>query len=267
MAMIDYVSDWSSRLSSRLYTQFRGKVTWGQWVGLLSGLAQDWEDAAQTLLTILDIGASVGVQLDTIGRLIGQPRFGVSDPTYRLYLYARVLANRSTGTAEEIYAVLATLLGGAATQYIPGFVKQFAIRVLTPITRVQSFAAGYFLAIAKESGARAILEWQEQADAATFYTGLTAITSVNALAGQFFMSVYCAAGMPTSGSAILDYGLSTQETLTYTISSTDFFTWTAAMSFNHPVGSSVEYVGDTGLGFGSATDATLGGALAGAEEA
>lgn len=188
MATIDYVVDWSARLRSRLYTQFRGKVTWGQWTDVLGSLSQDWEDAAQTLLTILDIDASSGFQLDAIGRMIGQSRVGADDPTYRLYLRARVLANRSTGTAEEIYGVMIALYGAAAKPlYLGGYVKQFAMRVQNAVlTRAQALIGVQFLGAAKEAAARGVLEWKESADSVVFtFDGTAAVPGLGFDVGYF----------------------------------------------------------------------------------
>lgn len=167
---IDYIASWPARLRTRLYAQFRDKVTHKQWADLLGRQQQDVEDATQTLLTLLDIDASEGVQLDVIGRIVGQPRTGVDDPTYRLYLRARILANRSTGTVENIYAVMRALFGQdtARPVYSGGWVKQFSIRLGFVLTRTQALVALEFLGDAKEAGARGILEWIESPASAVF---------------------------------------------------------------------------------------------------
>lgn len=54
------------------------------------------------------------MQLDAIGKLVGQPRDGATDSVYQQYLAARVLANRSGGTPEELIAVANAVLGLAA---------------------------------------------------------------------------------------------------------------------------------------------------------
>lgn len=164
---IDYVADWRKRLRGRLFTQFRNKTTWEGWVQLLGRQAQDLEDAAQSLLTLWDIDNSHGVNLDRIGRAIGQKRLGVDDATYRLYLRARVLANKSTGTPEDLFSLMRALFGSsAAPRYWSGYVKAFAINISGAIlTRTQALVALSFLRDAKEAGAGGILEWAESADA------------------------------------------------------------------------------------------------------
>lgn len=168
---IDYVSDWTARLRSRLYTQFRNKVTWEKWVVLLGRQFQDLEDATQTLFSFFDIDNVSGLQLDLIGRVVGQPRNGVSDADYRLYLRARIATNRSTGTPEDLYRVFRALFGASIGLVVTTSnigVKAFALRVKGVITHAQAAIGLSFLRDAKESGARALLEWQESVDANLF---------------------------------------------------------------------------------------------------
>lgn len=165
---LDYVSDWFGRLRSRIYTQFRGTVTWEGWVQLLGAQAQDIEDAGQSMFSMLDIDNSAGAQLDFIGRHVVQPRLGADDPTYRLMLKAKARANNSSGTAEDIYAVLTLLLGAIGFVYVPGGRKQFALRVLGVLTPTQVLRALYFVGKSKDAGARGIVEFQESPTAALF---------------------------------------------------------------------------------------------------
>ena len=189
MATIDYVDDWAARLRSRLFTQFRDATSWQAWCDeVLGPQFQDLEDAAQTLLTLLDIDASEGVQLDNIGRIVGQSRNGVNDPTYRLYLSARVLANKSTGTVDDIFKVMRALFGQDETQptYHGGWVKQFAIRIGEALTRAEALIAVEFLGDAKEAGARGILEWTESPPASMFqFDGTASPTGLGFDVGYF----------------------------------------------------------------------------------
>ena len=49
---------------------------------------------------------AIGEQLDTIGAIIGEPRGEKSDDLYRLFVLARILVNRSSGTFPEIIDIL-----------------------------------------------------------------------------------------------------------------------------------------------------------------
>lgn len=168
---IDYIADWAARLRGLLYTQFRDAVTWQQLTDdVLGPQFQALEDAAQQLLSLFSIDDSEGVQLDILGRVVGQPRNSVSDALYRVYLRARILANRSTGTVEDLYRVLNALLGAVGFSAWRGAVdvKTFIMTVVSPITATQALVALEFLRASKEAGAAGILKWQEYPTAETF---------------------------------------------------------------------------------------------------
>lgn len=279
MATLDYVDDWAARLRSRLYTQFRGKATWIAWCDeVLGPQFQDLEDAGQTLLTMLDIEASEGVQLDVIGRIVGQPRNGVDDPTYRLYLSARVLANRSTGTVEDIFKVMRALFGQdeALPRYEPGWVKQFAIRLGAVLTRGEALIGVDFLGDAKEAGARAILEWQEYGATATFafYNGPHLATGIDA--GAFVQQIYVDR---TDGTPTLTGFLYIRDTFTNFVYASRTATCYHAsigvtMTVGHPASSPVNRrasaigpLGNMGFSAGASGTGFDYGYLAGAKEA
>ena len=52
------------------------------------------------------LDTAIGSQLDVLGRIVGRARTGEDDDTYRLYLRAQILINRSSGTAPEIIAIV-----------------------------------------------------------------------------------------------------------------------------------------------------------------
>lgn len=264
---IDYVSDWAARLRTDLYAQYQGKVTWAQWVTLLARQTQALENSAQSLLTILDIANSVGVQLDVIGRIVGQPRLGAVDATYRLYLYARILANNSDGTAEQLYTIMTTLFGSGMI-YIPGIVKQFILQITTVLTATQAAVAVQFLKDAEEAGARGILQWQQAANASMLYTGATAMIAVAYTAGLPVITAYCLGAqfgpVNTVTNVIIDRFLPNAETGLVRVFSADVLVTQFATAFNHAVGATIEIVADLGLGLGDANDASVGGQLAGA---
>ena len=157
---------------SRVYWQFQNKPKLAAWMAMVGRQFDDLEQAFQSLLTLLNIDASNGAQLDNLGRVVGQPRQGVDDITYRLYLRARIKASHSSGTGEDIYVVIGALFG-LPMVLVNSPVKTFALTIIGAITRTQALVAASFLTDAKEAGARGILIWQEAPAAAmfTFDTG------------------------------------------------------------------------------------------------
>jgi hypothetical protein len=165
---IDYVSDWQARLRALIYWQFRGKPKIQAWVDMVARQFQDLEDAYQSILTITNIDDSAGAQLDALGRVLGQPRGGVDDVTYRLYLRAAIVARKSRGRGEDIYRVFTALFPSSTFVLRSGGVKSFYIRVGQMLTRAQALVAQQFLQKAKEAGARANVIWQESPTNALF---------------------------------------------------------------------------------------------------
>jgi hypothetical protein len=55
----------------------------------------------------LDVGTE-GVQLDVLGRIVGEPRNGLSDTLYLRALRTRVLINRSSGRLEQLLNIATT---------------------------------------------------------------------------------------------------------------------------------------------------------------
>lgn len=165
---IDLVESWTVRLTGRLYTQWRSATTWRQWCELLGSLADDAEIAGQSLLTLPSIDDSEGIQLDVLGKLCGQPRLGVDDPTYRRWIRGRIGANRSTGTPEDLYRMYRAMFAHSTrtllVQTAELAVKAFLVRIGGAITAADAIIALDFLVDAKEAGARAVLEFQQAED-------------------------------------------------------------------------------------------------------
>ncbi len=260
MTKIGYVADWKARLLSRFYAQFQGKANLEALARDVVGpQAQDLEDAFQSLLIFLDIDNAEGAQLDMIGDIVEQPRSGVDDPIYRLYLRAKIRANKSSGTPEDLYAVFGAMFGSKAAGlfvYTQGATavqgKQFQFRIVSPITAAQEAIALAFLAIAKEAAARAVLEWQETPDASTLTTAIGTTVAIATTPADLFIDVPVGTfdGFPTTGgSLILDRGLGNEETVIYTKISGTFILQAPGIVNVHGVGASVELVGEPGLGF------------------
>lgn len=74
-------------------------------VATLATPFQSLENALQQLLSERSVDTAVGAQLDVIGNLVGQPRNGLDDATYRRYVRARISTNKSTGIVEDLLTV------------------------------------------------------------------------------------------------------------------------------------------------------------------
>jgi hypothetical protein len=277
-AVVDYISDWRGRLQSRLYVQFRDDPSWKLWcTDVIGPQAQDLEDAGQTFLGVYDFNTAAGAQLDVIGRLVGQDRATADDPTYRIYLHARILTDKSSGTTPELYAIFGLLLGLAATGSMVVITDRlsaaFVLTINPPITDPQAQVALGFLRDAKDAGKRALLAWQEQPDAQTFTTALAASLSASVAIGASSLPITAVAApkLPSNGQVTIDGGLTGAETLTYTavVNTGGAFSLSLASTCAnvHNTGATVELVGDPGLGWGDVNTPATGGQFAGEAQA
>lgn len=93
----------------RLLEQDKGKPNL---VALLSAFVrpmQTLEDEADKVETLRGLDDAAGVWLDRLGAVVGQPRNAFDDEDYRLHIRARLLVNRSSGTPEELLAIVRML--------------------------------------------------------------------------------------------------------------------------------------------------------------
>jgi hypothetical protein len=165
-----YVSDWAAKLRAKLYQQFADKPNWISLAEDVMGPQfQAVEDAANQLGGLADIATRVGVQLDTIGNIVGQLRAGLIDSVYRLYLSARIKANKSSGTNAQLYEII-TVLFGALDMAIRNDTASgaFELKINTVITALRAAVATAFIRDAKAAGVRANVVWQESPTAELF---------------------------------------------------------------------------------------------------
>lgn len=139
-----------------------------RFVGILTAFAnraQDLETALQAFPAARSLATGAGAQLDALGAIVGQARQGMSDADYRRYLQARVKVNRSSGTPEELLAMLRLAVSSATTialvEYPPA---AFVVRLdgAAQVT-AQMPAVSAFLGAAKAAGVHATIEWFESA--------------------------------------------------------------------------------------------------------
>lgn len=116
------------------------------------------------------IATGTGIQLDVIGRIVGEPRGGFDDPTYRLHLVAKIYLNRSSGTPDQIYALFTALLGSidglSLTEEPPA-----AFTIHANGAALDQTTADYLLQIlhrAKGAGIDARLNWSTVPGSETF---------------------------------------------------------------------------------------------------
>lgn len=111
-----------------------------------------------------------GDLLDKLGKIVGQPRNGMDDPTYFIFITAKIRSNKSDGKRETLIALTKLLVPGASI-----YVKDFPpcsvyIAPQAPVF-VDPYAAAAFLIAAKAAGVNVVFAWSAVPIADTVIAG------------------------------------------------------------------------------------------------
>ena len=96
--------------AARLASQYADAEKLQGLVSLWGERVQGIEDAAWSLLTDRWLDVAEGQQLDELGDLVGEPRLGRTDETYRAAIQIRIGLNRGSGEPESVISVMNSLL-------------------------------------------------------------------------------------------------------------------------------------------------------------
>lgn len=90
---------------------------------------QKLENTFWDILEKRALDVATDAQLDTLGRLVGQPRIGATDDDYRAFIRTRIRANRSRGKSVDVIEVAILATGGdqRAIRYIEIYPATFII--------------------------------------------------------------------------------------------------------------------------------------------
>lgn len=113
---LERVPDHRDRGLSLLITQYQELPRLRSLLGALLDEVQVVEDVAWDVILGRLVDDAEGAQLDTIGRIVGQPRIG-DDEEFRLYIKARITINGSDGTGDDVMQVAEVLLEGKPWSY------------------------------------------------------------------------------------------------------------------------------------------------------
>jgi hypothetical protein len=140
-------------------------------VAALAASAQDIENCLQQLLLNRAVSTATGVQLDLLGRVVGQLRLGLVDDDYRRYIRARIATNRSGGVTEDLVTVMSLVVNDVTAQY-----NVERNGTATVVARIDGIAVTdslgaivfSFLKSAKSGGVRLVVQWSESVPSSTF---------------------------------------------------------------------------------------------------
>lgn len=140
-------------------------------VRILVAPADRLEAAMHQVLLAFDLETSEGLQLDLLGKLVGQSRFGMVDEDFRRFIRARIKANKSSGTINEILEVIGLVLddAGATLTFKDEWPAAFSLEITdTVISLALAEILVAFLRVTKAGGVRGLLLPAMDADANLF---------------------------------------------------------------------------------------------------
>jgi hypothetical protein len=96
------ITDLTSRIAAKVLGQYKPLP---KFMALLAGItdaAQEVETALWGVVTQLSVDTAQGAWLDLLGKFVGQSREGLADNLYQPMIKARIIANGSNGTIEDL---------------------------------------------------------------------------------------------------------------------------------------------------------------------
>ena len=184
--MLSEILDYAARARARVLAQYANLPRLTALVGELAARVQDLEAALFDVVQVTSIGTAYGIWLDRLGAVVGEPRAGVSDALFRRYLGARVRANTSRGTLEDVIAVV-TLWNAAP---FPGLLLRELGRATLQVdldgldvTDAPALRLARLLRGTRSAGVALELLWQGEAGSKIFTFATSALPEADANAG------------------------------------------------------------------------------------
>lgn len=128
---LDLVTDHSDQAMSLVIDEHQGLPAFEAWVRSYVDEVQEVEQAIYDVAYYHLIDNATGVRLDVLGRIVGQPRRGQNDDTYRVYITARIAVNKSRGANSDIRRVAGVLWGPEGYSLRKTGTAAFAVTVLS----------------------------------------------------------------------------------------------------------------------------------------
>lgn len=103
---LEPVTDYVEQGLARLIGQYKDRPRMAAFLTALLNRTQERENATQDVLQLRLLANATAAQLDTIGKIVGQPRNGQLDDVYRVYIGARIIINRCHGWRVTLLTML-----------------------------------------------------------------------------------------------------------------------------------------------------------------
>ena len=251
----------------RLPEKIKNKTNLNTLLNALQDPIQDIENALFEVFTERYLDLAEGVQLDTLGEVVGEPRNGLSDADYVKHLNARIAVNKSRGVIEDLLIVAPLIEDTTGAKFI--IEQQFPAGVCMDVQDIVATPSdmvilAQFLSETVAAGVRFLLKFSEDTADEMFTFAPLAIVDGAHGSGVAIINVASTAKYPASGAIDLDTAESNEElALTYTHKELTKFYLSGTTANAH---SDLEFVvlseGVTGKGYGDESVGATGGKYA-----
>ena len=154
----DRITDHRAVILSRPTSQYQNAERLKHILTIEGDRTQDIENALYTLLTDRWLDDAEGKQLDELGDIVGEPRLGRLDETYREAIGVRITLSRGGGEPEIIIAFCQNILGAEDVRLQELFPAKLRIFLDVDVTAAQAarirsiVAAGVGTVLVETSG-------------------------------------------------------------------------------------------------------------------
>lgn len=151
-----------------LLSQYQGKPRLETYLSIFLRRVQELEDAVWDVLISRLIDTATGIHLDTLGRLVGQVRLWADDEIFRVWIRARIRANRSQGHPDDVIQVAQLAVDGLEFEYRELYAASFVVDVLDALEANLASPVHEIVMRAKAVGAAGSLHWSDSPEESTF---------------------------------------------------------------------------------------------------
>lgn len=149
MNIVDYVTEGLSLLRER----YKSADTLKAILTAGANRLQSFEAALFEVLNgVTDLQTAVGVQLDMIGAIVGQERFGSDDDGYRGLIALKIAENNSEGTPEDLISLARGILNPERVEYLEIYPAEFSMVIVNPDTTFSDTQVAQSFQRAKPAG-------------------------------------------------------------------------------------------------------------------
>lgn len=151
-----------------LISQYKDKPRLAALLASYLRRVQELEDAAWDVLISRMIDVATGVHLDTLGKIVGQPRNHPDDDVYRVYVRARIRANSSLGHPDDVIETAQIALDGVLFEYREIYAASWIVDVLEALQEEFAFPVHELTMRARAAGTGGSLHWSSDPHESTF---------------------------------------------------------------------------------------------------